>query len=161
MTFSQQHWEGGGRGLDYGKNDWKKWNFDSSTMGKMSWKNEKKSEIFRLITWISYEKSIISVVSWNRLCVQKNSKTYILGFWWWFFLQKLKKETFLKVSYMGISTFFQKKKMENQHFLHVFRIHTYADLDIIFHQNQENENILHFMEILTYRSFWISIFLFE
>ena len=53
---------------------------------------------------------------------------------------------------MGISTFFQKK-MENQHFLHVFRIHTYADLDIIFHQNQENENILHFMEILTYRSF--------
>ena len=43
--------------------------------------------------------------------------------------------------------------MENQHFLHVFRIHTYADLDIIFHQNQENENILHFMEILTYRSF--------
>ena len=43
--------------------------------------------------------------------------------------------------------------MENQHFLHVFRIHTYADLDIIFHQNQENENILHFMEILTYRRF--------
>ena len=30
--------------------------------------------------------------------------------------------------------------MENQHFLHVFRIHTYADLDIIFHQNKENEN---------------------
>ena len=54
---------------------------------------------------------------------------------------------------MGISTFFSKTKMENQHFLHVFRIHTYADLDIIFHQNQENENILHFMEILTYRSF--------
>eukprot|EP00493_Phyllostaurus_siculus_P004586 UN04607 len=68
------------------------------------------------------------------------------------FLQKLRKENFLKVSYMGISTFFQKK-MENQHFLYVFRIHTYADLDIIFHQNQENENILHFMEILTYRSF--------
>ena len=69
------------------------------------------------------------------------------------FLQKLKKEKFLKVLYMGISKIFSKKKMENQHFLHVFRIHAYADLDIIFHQNKENENILHFMEILTYRSF--------
>ena len=43
--------------------------------------------------------------------------------------------------------------MENQHFLYVFRIHTYADLDIIFHQNKENENILHFMEILTFGVF--------
>ena len=43
--------------------------------------------------------------------------------------------------------------MENQHFLHVFGNHTYADLDISFHKNEENENILHFMEILTYRSF--------
>ena len=43
--------------------------------------------------------------------------------------------------------------MENQDVLHVFGNHTYADLDIIFHKNQENENILHFMEILTYRSF--------
>ena len=39
-VFSATLW--GGRGLDYGKNDWKKWNFDSSTMGKISWKNEKK-----------------------------------------------------------------------------------------------------------------------
>ena len=36
----------GGLGLDYGKKDWKKWNFDSSTMGKMSWKTKKKSEFF-------------------------------------------------------------------------------------------------------------------
>ena len=83
----------------------------------------------------------------------KKFKSVHMGILMMIFLQKLKKENFLKVSYMGISTFFQKKKMENQHFLHVFRIHTYADLDIIFHQNQENENILHFMEILTYRSF--------
>ena len=59
------------------------------------------------------------------------------------FLQKLKKEKFLKVLYMGISKIFSKKKMENQHFLHVFRIHTYVDLDNIFHRNGKNENILH------------------
>ena len=69
------------------------------------------------------------------------------------FSTKIEKRNFFETLIHGDFNIFSKKKMENQHFLHVFRIHTYADLDIIFHQNQENENILHFMEILTYRSF--------
>ena len=68
------------------------------------------------------------------------------------FSTKIEKRKFFESLIHGDFNIFFKKK-ENQHFLYVFRIHTYADLDIIFHQNQENENILHFMEILTYRSF--------
>ena len=101
---------GGGRGLDYGKNDWKKWNFDSSTMGKMSWKNEKKSEIFRLITWISYEKSIISVVSWNRLCVQKKFKNVPMGILMMIFSTKIEKRNFFESLIHGDFNIFSKKK---------------------------------------------------
>ena len=109
-VFSATRWRGG-RGLDYGKNDWKKWNFDSSTMGKISWKNEKKSEIFGLITWISYEKSIISVVSWNRLCVQKKFKNVLMGILMMIFSTKIeKRKIFESLIHGDFNIFFQKKK---------------------------------------------------
>ena len=88
----------------------------------------------------------------STLCTKKIQKRTYGDFDDDFFYKNWKKKNFWKSHTWGFQHFF-KKKMENQHFLHVFRIHTYADLDIIFHQNQENENILHFMEILTYRSF--------
>ena len=69
------------------------------------------------------------------------------------FSTKIEKRKIFESLIHGDFNIFFQKKMENQHFLHVFGNHTYADLDIIFHKNQENENILHFMEILTYRSF--------
>ena len=43
-----------------------------------------------------------------------------------------KRKKFESLIHWDFNIFFFKKKMENQHFLHVFRIHTYADLDIIF-----------------------------
>ena len=88
----------------------------------------------------------------STLCTKKIQKRTYGDFDDDFFYKNWKKKLFWKSHTWGFQHFFKKKK-ENQHFLHVFRIHTYADLDIIFHQNQENENILHFMEILTYRSF--------
>ena len=79
-------------------------------MGKISRKNEKKSEFFRLITWISYEKSIISVVSWNRLCVQKKFKNVLMGILMMIFSPKFEKsKIFESLIHGDFNIFFQKK----------------------------------------------------
>ena len=77
-VFSATRW-GGGVTLNYGKNGWKKWNFDLSTIVKMNEKIPKKIHFSPCIMSIWKKVLIISVVSRNCIFWKQKFKILHIG----------------------------------------------------------------------------------
>ena len=112
-VFSATLW-GGGVTLKYGKNDWKKWNFDLSTMVKMNEKIQKKIHFSPYIMSIWKKVLIISVVSWNYIFLKTKIQNRIYRDFEHHFLTNFGKIIFFKIPYIWeFYGFFRKKQQKN------------------------------------------------
>ena len=108
-VFSATRW-GGGVTLNYGKNGWKKWNFDLSTIVKMNEKIPKKFRFSPCIMSISKKVLIISVVSRNCIFWKQKFKFLHIGILNIIFSQILEKQNFFtNLKYGNFIDFFEKK----------------------------------------------------
>ena len=162
---------GGGVTLNYGKNGWKKWNFDLSTIVKMNEKIPKKIHFSPCIMSIWKKVLIISVVSRN--CIFWNQKFKFLhivilniifsqilekqnfftnlkyGNFIDFFEKKVKKTRILNLLiHCNFNIFFEKKKSKND-FFSIELVLVYTGISTSFkHKKNKEMNFLNYWRVL-------------
>ena len=145
-VFSATRW-GGGVTLNYGKNGWKKWNFDLSTIVKMNEKIPKKFRFSPCIMSISKKVLIISVVSRNCIFWKQKFKFLHIGILNIIFSQIFEKQNFFtNLKYGNFIDFFEKKVKKTR----ILNLLIHCNFNIFFEKKKTKNDIFSIELVLVY-----------